>query len=118
MPTNVEIFKATFLTTKARNQSKDRLLSLGPWHFAGQESTHETPYNEYLCQDTMEDTTKGERRGWQSRTIAVLVCLSFHNLEPWPPPAAMLTALGGRDLWGGVSDGTHHLRAVSYRYSY
>lgn len=36
----------------------------------------------------------------KSGATAVQARVSFDSAEPWPPPAAVLTALGGRGLWG------------------
>ena len=61
-----------------------------------------------------EDTIQGERGCWQSGATAGCSCVGItDSMEPWPPPSAVLTALGGRGLWEGSSDGTDHLRAAT-----
>lgn len=75
-------------------------MSSDPWHLAGQEQMDETHCNEYPFQDAMEDTVKGERCCQQSGAMAVPVRVLSDSTGPWPPPAAIVTALGGRGLWG------------------
>lgn len=100
---------------KARNQAGGEPAEFGPTAFLWTGINAWNTMQQVPVQAIMEDTIKGERCCWQSGATAVQACVSFDSVEPWPPPAAVLTVLGGRGLWGGSSDGTDHLRAARHK---